>query len=231
MPLPEKRQEIDPREIKQVFRQAWERSDNLKSLSHVLEERGYFLAQGDRRGYVAIDVHGNIFSLSKWSGVRVKDAKDKLGDPQQLRPVSEVQKTLQNRMKEQAMGYVSQVGTRQRDEMKPLLDERAKMVAYQKQERRVLELRQRERRIAETKVRSDRLNKGLRGVWDRFTGRSKAIRDRNEKEAWNKAKRDQVQRNRLVVQQMRDRQGLQKRIKAMRVKHKDDRKIMIRDLI
>lgn len=226
-----KRQNIDPREIKQVFRQAWERSDNLKSLSHALEERGYFLAQGDRRGYVAVDVHGNIYSLSKWSGVRVKDAKNKLGSPDQLRPVSEVQKTLQDRMKEQAIGYVSQVGARQRDEMRPLLDERAKMVTDQRQERRVLELRQRERWIAETKVRSDRLNTGLRGVWDRFTGRSKAIRDRNEKEAWNCAKRDQTQRNRLVVQQMSDRQGLQKRITTMRAKHKEDRKILIRDLV
>lgn len=226
-----KRHKIDPREIKQIFRQAWERSDNLKSLSHALEERGYFLAQGDRRGFVAVDVHGQIYSLSKWSGVRVKDAKDKLGDPQTLRPVSEMQKALQDRMKEQAMGYVLQVGARQRDEMKPLLDERTKMVADQKQERSLLKLQQQERWIAETKRRSDRLNKGLRGVWDRFTGRSKAIRDGNEKEAWNSAKRDQVQRNRLVVQQMRDRQDLQKRIKTMRAKHKDDRKIMIRDLV
>lgn len=226
-----KRQNIDPREIKQVFWQAWERSDNLKSLAHALEEHGYFIAKGDQRGFVALDVQGNIYSLPKWSGVRSKDARDKLGNPAQLRPVSEVQQMLRERMKAQAKGYAEQVNTRQRDEMKPLLDERAKMVADQKQERRLLQQKQQERWIAETQTRSDRLNKGLRGVWDRFTGRSKAIRDRNEQEAWADAKRDQTQRNRLVIQQMRDRQVLQKRIKAMRDKHKENRKLLIRDLV
>lgn len=65
-----KRQGVDPREIKQVFRDVWERSDTLKALGNGLEERGYYLAKGDRRGFVAVDVEGNIYSLTKWAGVR-----------------------------------------------------------------------------------------------------------------------------------------------------------------
>ena len=51
-----KRLGCDPREIKEVFRNAWEKSDSLKALGAALAERGYFLAKGDRRGLVAIDV-------------------------------------------------------------------------------------------------------------------------------------------------------------------------------
>ncbi len=44
-----KRQGVDPREIKQVLRDCYHRSDSLKGLQNSLEDRGYFLAKGDRR--------------------------------------------------------------------------------------------------------------------------------------------------------------------------------------
>ena len=161
---------VDPREIKQGFRQAWEHSDNLKSLSNALEERGCYLARGDRRGFVALDVHGTVFSLAKWSGVRSKDVAAKLGKPDGLRPVSEVQDDLRNRLKDQMKGYIRQVNERHADEAKPLRHERDEMVQAQRAERKMLASRQGKRWQAETKARSDRLNKGLRGIWDRMTG-------------------------------------------------------------
>jgi Relaxase/Mobilisation nuclease domain len=53
----------DPREIKDVFRDAWARSDSLKALQSALAERGYFLARGERRGLVALDVSGEVYAL------------------------------------------------------------------------------------------------------------------------------------------------------------------------
>ncbi|MEP1588543.1 MAG: relaxase/mobilization nuclease domain-containing protein [Tateyamaria sp.] len=44
-----KRQGLDPREIKQAFQQAWERCDSQIGFKNALEDRGYFLARGDRR--------------------------------------------------------------------------------------------------------------------------------------------------------------------------------------
>ena len=69
----------DPREIKDVFRDAWEQSDSLKALGNALAERGYFLAQGDR-GFVAVDTDGEIYALAKWAGVKVREARAKLGE-------------------------------------------------------------------------------------------------------------------------------------------------------
>ncbi|WP_107496201.1 relaxase/mobilization nuclease domain-containing protein [Thalassobius sp. I31.1] len=226
-----KRLSLDPREIKQGFRQAWEHSDNLKSLSNALEERGYYLARGDRRGFVALDVHGTVFSLAKWSGVRSKDVAAKLGKPDGLRPVSDVQDDLRNRLKDQMKGYIRQVNERHADETAPLRSERDEMVQAQRAERKMLGSRQGKRWQVETKARSDRLNKGLRGIWDRMTGQAKATRKTNEAHAIKCAKRDQMQRDRLVQAQIKDRKALQNRITALRQKQKRDRQILLRDMV
>lgn len=45
-----KRQNLDPREIKQAFQQAWACCDSQIGFKNALEDRGYFLARGDREG-------------------------------------------------------------------------------------------------------------------------------------------------------------------------------------
>lgn len=76
-----KRIDLDPREIKQVFRDAWERSDNLPSFKAALEDRGYFLARGDQRGFVATDIHGEVYSVARMAGVKTKELQSRLGSP------------------------------------------------------------------------------------------------------------------------------------------------------
>ena len=46
-----------------------------------LEDRGYFLARGDKRSYVVVDLYGEIHSLSRQlDGVKAKDLKARLAD-------------------------------------------------------------------------------------------------------------------------------------------------------
>lgn len=47
-----KRQGIDPRWLKASLQECWKSSDNPKSFSNALQERGFFLAKGDKRGHV-----------------------------------------------------------------------------------------------------------------------------------------------------------------------------------
>ena len=128
-------------------------------------------------------------------------------------------------------GYVGEVNEHQRNQAKPLVEERTEMVRDQREERHLVALRQKERWAKETKARSEKLNKGLRGVWDRMTGKSKSVRKANEVDAMRCAKRDVNQRDRLVVAQMKDRRELQKRISALRKKQKQDRQILVREMV
>lgn len=87
-----KRLDLDPREIKQVFQTAWAQSDNLMSFRNALEEHGYFLARGDRRALVALDIHGEVFAVPRWADVKTSEVRNRLGDPQALPGVDDVRK-------------------------------------------------------------------------------------------------------------------------------------------
>lgn len=76
-----KRAGKDAARIKADLQDAWAISDGKAAFSHALEERGYKLARGDRRGFVVVDHHGEPYSLSKWADVKAKQLKERLGDP------------------------------------------------------------------------------------------------------------------------------------------------------
>jgi len=199
---------VDPREMKQAFHEAWSQSDDRKSLMNALRDRGLYLAKGDRRGFVALDIDGNVYSLSRWAGIKTKDVKARLGDASEIVSVSTVTEWLKGRKTEQVLGYVRQVKVKHANEMQPLHDERAEMVAAQRKNRANLEKKQDERWAKETKERQDRLNGGLRGLFDRITGAHRKTQRRNEREAVNCAHRDQEQRNTLIYAHMAERGSL-----------------------
>lgn len=84
-----KRQGNDAREMKATFQETWSVSDTKDAFAGALEEKGYVLARGDRRGFVAVDVHGEVYAISKWTGLKAKQVSQKLGDPKKLRSVDE----------------------------------------------------------------------------------------------------------------------------------------------
>ncbi|UWR87814.1 relaxase/mobilization nuclease domain-containing protein [Phaeobacter inhibens] len=226
-----KRTGIDPREIKQIFQSAWERSDSQTGFKNALEERGYFLAKGDRRGFVALDVDGNLYSIPKWTDLKSKEVRARFGDPGSLPSVAETRADLNRKVTHQMRGYIDEIKSRQTQAREPLRDEHRAMKAAHRAERKKLKEGQSNRWQEETKARSARLNKGLRGIFDRLTGAAQHTRRKNEREAYKCAKRDQAQRDRLVVAQMKERKKLQKRMQKLREKQIQDRHIMMRDLI
>lgn len=218
-----KRQGLDPREIKQAFQQAWERCDSQIGFKNALEDRGYFLARGDRRGFVALDVDGNVHSIAKWTGVKTKDVNAKLGSPEDLSSVDETRSAIRAKVSDQMRGYIRAIKDRQQNDLDPLRDRLRDMTSAHRDERERLKNGQTKRWAEESKVRSDRLNKGLRGLFDRLTGQAKSIRQQNELDARKAAKRDQRQRDFMVVEQMRERHQLQREFRKMRRKHRDER--------
>ncbi len=60
-----KRAGIDAREIKTTVQECWSLSDNGPSFAKALEDRGLFLAWGDRRGHVAVSIEGDVFAIAR----------------------------------------------------------------------------------------------------------------------------------------------------------------------
>src|SRR3546814_10043965 len=73
-----KRAEKDAREIKTVFQDCWAVSDSTPAFAQALKERGYKLARGDRRGFVAVDMKGEVYAVARWAGVKTKDVRARL---------------------------------------------------------------------------------------------------------------------------------------------------------
>lgn len=225
-----KRLDLDPREVKQVLRDVWDRSDNQKSFAAALEEHGYYLARGDRRGFVAVDYRGEVYSLSRWTGVKTKDLRAKLGEPDRLQTVDQTKTSINSRLSERLREHLKSLREQQREKFRPLIDARKELVADQRMERQSLLRGQAKRWRQETKTRSERLNKGLLGVWGLLSGKARAIRRENDLEAYQAYRRDRAQREDLFQAQMKDRKSLQAKFETLRERQMQERKELARKM-
>lgn len=84
-----KRAKRDPQEIKALLIECWAQSDSKAGFEAALDDGGFHLCQGDRRGFVAIDKEGKVYSLSRWLGVKPKELKARLGEPEHLQSLED----------------------------------------------------------------------------------------------------------------------------------------------
>jgi len=71
----------DLKDLRQSIRDAWQQSDSGKSFKAALEEKGFTLAQGDRRDYVALDTQGSVYSIGKrTTGASAAQVRERLKD-------------------------------------------------------------------------------------------------------------------------------------------------------
>jgi hypothetical protein len=213
-----KRAMADPRLVKAMFKQAWQASDNAQTLTRALEERGFFLAQGDRRGVVALDYQGEVYALARWSGVKAKDVKARLPDADKLPTVQERRAEIGRAMVDHLQGYADEINRAYSRKQPTVEFKRTQAVERHRAERKALDDMQARRWEQETAARAARLPKGIGGLWSRITGKYSKIRTQNELEAWQCYTRDQAERDNLVARQLDERQQLQRVIKQMRDK-------------
>jgi len=208
-----KRINRDPKSIKQIFQDCWAISDSLPAFQQALAARGYHLAQGDRRAFVAVDYLGEIYAVARWVGIKTKQVIDRLGDPAALPPVSQVKAELRERLDNKLSGYRGEARKEFEGARTGLLDKKRSLVTAQRDERQFLLELQAARYSEETRRRQARFRKGLKGLWDWVTGKSAAIRRQNELE-WEACRiRDEAERQRLIERQLVDRRSLHTQIK------------------
>jgi len=218
-----KRLEDDPKALKELFKKCWAVSDSAKAFGKALEDRGFYLAQGDKRGFVAVDYRGEVYSLSRWAGLKTKELKDKLGDPKDLPSVEKTKADIAKPMTKILENHIRKVDQDRKDQSAPLLQERRSMAKRHGTERRKMEEEQEIRRQEEFKKREGRLPHGLRRVWYTLTGKLRRIRTLNELETKRALIRDRKQKQDLVEKQLGERRWLQKKLVDLRKRHTKDR--------
>ncbi len=211
-----KRTDEDPRLLKSMFIRAWESSDSAKAFTHALKEHGFWLARGERRGFVAVDYKGEIYSLSRWAGVKPKILQERLGNAETLPSLQEVKTEIAEGMSEKLHEYIAELQGKKEKDFKPIKHAAQTMRDHHRAARQTLNTKQTERRQAEEKTRMSRLPRGLFGLWQRLTGKYQKIRKENEIEAQNAFLRDRGEKQSLILHQLEERQRLQSKIQQNR---------------
>lgn len=216
--------------IKACLQQCWAVSDSRKAFETALLERGYHLARGNRRAYVAVDVYGEVYSLPRQLGLKAKDLKARLGDPKDLPSVDEIKEKVKGEIETLFTKYRAELRKRQDHETRPLQRIRKTMTQQHRKDREALKEYQQKRWAEEEKRRAARIRKGFKGLWDKLSGRYWKLRKQNEKEAWQCHVRDREERQEVIEIQLDQRRKLQQQIEALRKKHEKETQGLIADL-
>lgn len=213
-----KRQGQDPREIKAIFQECWKNSDNRQAFEANLQQHGYYIARGDKRGYVATDMKGEVYSIPKAANVKTKEVRAKLGDKETLPSLEEAKANIANTLAP-AVDRLAQEQKAKLDALEKEKEAKAKALADKHAKQRALQKQLQEQRAAkEEQQRQERFNKGLHGLLDRVTGQHSKTKRQNETEAFKAVKRDQAQRDELIMRRLQKQRDLATRHEQAKAK-------------
>lgn len=202
----------DPKALKAMFRQCWAASDSRGAFAAALSERGFYLAKGDRRGHVAVDWQGEVYAISRWTGVKAKEVRARLGDPSDLPSVedtlAEVRLSLEGKLEDFRSAETARAERQTRD----LTLRRTAMVQRHRSDRDALQQQQKKRKTHEAKARAARLPRGLKSLWFRVTGKYRTLVEKNETALADSMARDRVERQQIIERQLKERRRLQHEI-------------------
>lgn len=220
-----KRTVQNAKDIKAAIQDAWAVSDNRESFSHALEERGFRLARRDKGRFVAVDCHGEVYSIPRMiPNVSTRDVRQRLGDEIALPSVHEVTARYADDMAKAIQGHQKAFKKAVHIEIAELKKDKERLVERQRDARRALMKAQRERQKHEALERQARFKKGLSGLWSRICGEHKRIRQRNEAEAAEAAQRDMQEKDQLIFNQLAQRRMLKQRALAFKGRYRDQRR-------
>lgn len=201
----------DPQRLKAMFKSCWAASDSRTSFAAALWEQGFCLARGDRRGFVAVDGQGEIYSLSRWCGVKIKELRSRIGDGADLPDVAAARALL-----DENIGPSFQ-DTREQDgvfdaKQDMFAQELTDLIARQRKERQTLDEAQNARRIKELIARHSTMPTGIRAAWARLTGHYQRLCDDAAAQAQACAMRDQLESQALVDRHLAERKSLERKV-------------------
>ena len=224
-----KRQGDDPREVKASIQDAWAISDSKAAFAHALQERGYWLAAGDRRGFLAVNHRGKYYSVSKYAGLKPKQVRERLGDLESVSSLAETKLEIAKAMQAKMQDFQTEVKKREERQQTEAARKRETLKARQKAERDTFKEATRLRTAAEEKERQKRFRTGLFGFWDRLTGKRTRTLKRNAQEAAQSKRREQHALETLSANQLVQRKQAVTESAKQRTKTKAEQKSLIED--
>jgi hypothetical protein len=213
----------DPRDLKQIIQQAWAVSDNRASFESALERHAMHLARGDRRGFVVVHHSGEPMSLTRYANLKTKDVEARIGKPEQLQTIDQVQSVLHASMTATAEKRLSDMKKKHRRELRPFAARAAQMRQTHQTERDALHARQAKRQQREDLARANRLRNGLIGLWDRLSGKRGKVSELNAREAATNQTRDRDERQAVIDRQITERGELQANVVHVHDRHQHER--------
>lgn len=211
-----KRQGADPRLARAALQECWSRADSRAAFERALEERAFFLARGDRRGFVVLDHLGTVHALPRMLDLKTKEVRARLGGGEDLRSVAETLSLIGRRMTPAIRRHVAESRERFVNRTMTLARYREEMTRLHRDARAQLDVHLEAEWQAETNARAARLPGGLLGLWHRLTGRYREVRARNEAEAVATQARQGQAREDLIAQQRAERRVLQEQVIELR---------------
>ncbi len=215
-----KRTEFNAAAIKKIFKECWAASDSIVSFGHALKEHEYCLAKGDRRGHVAVNLDGEVFAISRWLDLKVKDVRAKLGGARLLPSILEAQAKLSKRSNIKSEKELENLASKHQQRLRVLNDQRAGLVIRQRENRRKLCRLQADRRSKENKERAARLPTGLKALWFRVTGKYHRVLAGNEAGKILAEARDLEELQQLIEHQLCERRQLKAQMELADMKHR-----------
>jgi len=226
-----KRVDKDPRDIKTAIQDAWAISDTKTAFSHALQERGYTLARGDRKGrIVAVDIHGEVYSIPRQAGIKVTQVRKRIGDEKALPSVDEAKQQVTNNMLPVLERFKNKLKIQETVQKSEFNQARMELLGKQRHERSKFKERIKVRQQNEAIARQARFRTGFKGLWDRLRGEHKRTAAENEQAAALALKRDRIEKNQLIANQLAQRRMFGQWKQAMRSNFKDKRRELGKDI-
>ncbi|MEP4987385.1 MAG: relaxase/mobilization nuclease domain-containing protein [Paracoccaceae bacterium] len=225
-----KRANKDPAKLKAMFQDTWAMSDSKPAFENALRERGFHLARGDRRGHVAVDYKGEVYPISRWTGVKAKDVRARLGDVAALPSVDQATQDAKDVIAKRLEELQRQQKEQERIKAEQLARDKEQQARAHREHRAKLDQEQKARQAREHAERNARLRKGLAGLLDRITGKRRKVVQQNKLETKQGETRDQTQVQTVKTAQTHSKLELLGKEQTMRKQFIESRKELQADI-
>lgn len=196
-----KRASRDPGKLKEIIQDCWMISDSKQSFTTALKENGFILAQGDKRGAVAVDHTGEAFPVGRAVGVKSKALKGRLGDLDQLPKREDAHRTAAALVTDRLEELRQDQRRIARERLENFAQQHRAAIESQRKEVERQEQRQTQRIAQEKEAAQARIRRGWRGFLDKITGRQRRIEVENRERLAETMVRARAERDHLAAAQ------------------------------